>query len=203
MDIQKTVSAKLFIIMVLALSFAAGACKSRGSVKNGSSTGNDSEYSNLDGARDADGNLIEADGDATDIEEARIRGKEFVSAPDLQTINFNYDAYSLSTDSRLALRENAAYLKSNPSLEVLVEGHCDDRGTSEYNLALGQKRAKAVRDYYMRLGVSGRSVATISFGEERLACDEATDACWSENRRAVTKIRAQVSSTRNGGGDAQ
>jgi len=203
MDIFKNANAKLLIVGVLAFSFAAGACKTRGSVKKGS-TGSDSEYSDIDGergARGADGELLDGDVDATDIEEARIRGKEFVVAPDLQTVHFNYDAYALSTESRIALRENASYLKDNPSLEVLVEGHCDDRGTSEYNLALGQKRAKSLRDYYMRLGVPGRAIATISFGEERPACNEATDTCWGKNRRGITKIRAQVSSTNNGGGD--
>jgi len=132
---------------------------------------------------------------AADIEEMRIRGKEFVITPDLRPIRFDYEAASVGDAGRPALRANADYLKQHPDLEVLVEGHCDERGTTEYNLALGQRRAKAVRDYYIRLGVPGGKVATISFGEERPSCPRSDEACWAENRRAETKIRAQVSST--------
>jgi len=70
-----------------------------------------------------------------------------------------------------------------------VAGHCDERGTIEYNLALGQRRAKEVRDYYLRLGVSGKSVATISYGKESPLCREANEECWAKNRRAETRIR--------------
>ncbi|MBI3296718.1 MAG: peptidoglycan-associated lipoprotein Pal [Elusimicrobia bacterium] len=131
---------------------------------------------------------------AAEVEEARIRGKEFVPTADLQLIRFDFDAYSVADAERIALRANAEYLKQHPDLEVLIEGHADERGTTEYNLALGQKRAKAVRDYYIRLGVRGGKLATLSFGEERPSCKDATEACWSDNRRAETKVRAQVSS---------
>jgi len=187
---------KFLIIAALAFSFGASACSSRRKVKKSSmETDPSAADSGRDGASASDGERMGGYTDSMDVEEARIRGKEFVAAADLQAVRFDYDAYSLSEQSRDTLRTNAAFLKGNPSVEVLVEGHCDDRGTNEYNLALGQKRAKAVRDYYIRLGVPGRSVATISFGEERLSCMEATSECWSENRRAVTKIRSQVSST--------
>lgn len=131
---------------------------------------------------------------AADVEEMRIRGKEFVVAPELKPVRFEFDGVSLDEPARAALRANADYLKQHPDLEVLVEGHCDDRGTTEYNLALGQRRAKSVRDFYIRLGVPGGKLATLSFGEERPACPEPTEECWSANRRADTKVRAQVSS---------
>ena len=129
-----------------------------------------------------------------DVEEARIHGKEFVNTADLQPILFEYDAYSLGDEGRGVLRANADYIKQHPDYEILIEGHTDERGTTEYNLALGQKRAKAVREYYIRLGVKGAKLATITFGKERPGCKESEDACWSKNRRAETKIRAQVSS---------
>lgn len=132
---------------------------------------------------------------SAEVEEMRIRGKEFVVAPELKPARFEFDGVSLDEAARAALRANADYLKQHPDLEVLVEGHCDDRGTTEYNLALGQRRAKAVRDFYIRLGVPGGKLATLSFGEERPACPEATEECWAANRRADTKVRAQVSST--------
>lgn len=153
----------------------------------------------LSAGRSAGANA-DADTNATlpsqaDIEEARIRGKEFAPTVDLQPVRFDFDAYSIADGERIALRANAEYLKGHPDLDILVEGHCDERGTTEYNLALAQKRAKAVRDYYMHLGVPGGKMATLSFGEERPSCQEPSEACWSENRRAETKIRARVSST--------
>jgi peptidoglycan-associated lipoprotein len=131
---------------------------------------------------------------AADIEEMRIRGKEFVVAPDLSPVRFDFDATTVADAGRPALRANADYLRQHPDLEVLVEGHCDERGTTDYNLALGQRRAKAVRDYYMRLGVPGSKIATITFGEERPSCPRSDEDCWAENRRAETKVRARVSS---------
>ncbi|MBI3288424.1 MAG: OmpA family protein, partial [Elusimicrobia bacterium] len=85
----------------------------------------------------------------------------------------------------------AAVIKERKDSDFLIAGHCDERGTVAYNLALGQKRAKEVRDYYIRLGVDGRRVATISYGKEEPQCSEATEACWSRNRRAITGVRVK------------
>ena len=123
--------------------------------------------------------------------EGNIRDAEFLAHENLKTINFNYDRYELSEDSRKTLQANAALLKARKEWSVLVEGHCDERGTTEYNLSLGQKRAKAVRDYYVRLGVAESSVGTISYGEEMPLCQETTDDCWLSNRRAETKVKAK------------
>jgi peptidoglycan-associated lipoprotein len=123
--------------------------------------------------------------------EGDIRGGEFVAAPGIKTVNFNYDRYELSDATQKTLQDNAALIKTHKDWSVLVEGHCDDRGTTEYNLALGQKRAKSVRDYYVRLGVLESSVGTISYGEEKPICNEETDACWSQNRRAETKVKGK------------
>lgn len=133
------------------------------------------------------------DDPAVDVQEASIRSKQFGDAPELKSVGFDYDMYSLDDAARSTLRGNAQYLKEHPDLEILVEGHCDERGTAEYNLALSQKRAKAVRDYYITLGVSGKAVGTLAFGEEQPLCKDATEDCWNRNRRAPTKIRSQVS----------
>ena len=90
----------------------------------------------------------------------------------------------------MKLQAIADFMKAFPDAKVKIEGHCDERGTVEYNLALGQKRAKAVRDYYVRLGVPESAMGTISYGEEKPVCNEATDACWLQNRRAETKVKA-------------
>lgn len=156
--------------------------------------------------KDASGKDVASGADAepattpgVDVSEANIRGTEFAEIPELKNVRFDYDAYSLDESARATLKENADYLKSHKELEVLVAGHCDDRGTIQYNLALGQKRAKVVREFYMRLGVPGKSVATISYGEEKPTCMDATEACWSSNRRAETRIRARTASSNKDG----
>ena len=129
-----------------------------------------------------------------DVTEASLRGSDFSAAEGLETIYFDYDSSSLKPAALDGLKKNAEYLKSHPDQDVLVAGYCDQRGTIEYNLALGQKRAREVRDYYIRLGVPGKSVATISYGKENLVCSEATDECWAKNRRGETRIRPRTAS---------
>ena len=138
-----------------------------------------------------------------DVTEASIRGSEFGSVPELGTIRFEYDSYSLSESALDMLKKNAQYLKENREVETLVAGHCDDRGTVEYNLSLAQNRAKEVREYYIRLGVNGKSIATISYGEESPVCAEATEECWSQNRRAETRVRSRTASNGKVGPAAQ
>ena len=122
--------------------------------------------------------------------EGNIRGGEFVSQEAIQTVNFDFDRYALSDGARTALQKNAEIIKARKDWTVMVEGHCDARGTIEYNLALGQKRANEVRNYYTRLGVPESSLGTISYGKEKLPCEEETEACWAKSRRAETKVRA-------------
>jgi len=127
-----------------------------------------------------------------EVIEASLRGSGFDMDPDIQSVRFDYDSAQLSTETLDILKANAAVMKTRNGTEFLVAGHCDDRGTVAYNLALGQKRAKEVRDYYIRLGVDGRKVATISYGKEQPNCSDATEDCWSKNRRAVTGVRAKA-----------
>ena len=121
--------------------------------------------------------------------EGNIRGGEFSSLEVIQPVYFDFDKYGLSDDNRGTLQKNAEVLKTHKDWLILVEGHCDSRGTVEYNLALGQKRAKEIRAYYVRLGVSGSAMGTISYGEEKPVCGEETEACWAQNRRAETKVK--------------
>jgi peptidoglycan-associated lipoprotein len=102
----------------------------------------------------------------------------------LKDVFFDFDRYDLSGDARTILRTNAEWMKSNPSARVEIEGHCDDRGTNEYNLALGAKRAQAAREYLSTLGVAADRLSTISYGEEIPVCKEQTESCWRQNRRA-------------------
>lgn len=114
--------------------------------------------------------------------EAHREGKAPVPSP-LKEIYFDFDKYDLKADARAALAQNAAWLKANPSVRVEIEGHCDERGTSEYNLALGAKRAQAAKSYLESLGISAQRMSTISYGEELPVCREQTEACYQKNRR--------------------
>ena len=98
--------------------------------------------------------------------------------------SFQYDQANLSAETREQLARNATFLKQYPQFRVTVEGHCDDRGTSEYNLALGERRAFSVRDYLVSLGISADRLTTISYGKERPVCTEDDESCWQQNRRA-------------------
>ena len=104
-------------------------------------------------------------------------------------VRFDYDSSALSTESRSTLNAQAAFLRSNPSLRITVEGHCDERGTREYNLALGERRASAARDYLVAQGIDGARIRTISYGKERPEMVGSNEEAWSRNRRAVSVIR--------------
>ena len=101
----------------------------------------------------------------------------------LEAIYFDFDKYVIKTEGREALKRNAEWLQKNPAKKVVVEGNCDERGTNEYNMALGQRRADAAAKYLVDLGIAKDRVGTVSFGEEKPVCKESNEACWSKNRR--------------------
>ncbi|MCP4671976.1 MAG: peptidoglycan-associated lipoprotein Pal, partial [Desulfobacula sp.] len=101
-----------------------------------------------------------------------------------QDIHFEYDSSKLSSMAKTLLQEKAAWLKANYSVSVIVEGHCDDRGTTEYNLALGERRASAAKAYLINLGVSAARLGTISYGEEQPLDSSKTEHAFRKNRRA-------------------
>jgi peptidoglycan-associated lipoprotein len=96
---------------------------------------------------------------------------------------FDYDKADIRSDSREALAQTAEYLKANPSIRITIEGHCDERGSTEYNLGLGDRRSAAVREYLVSLGVSADRMNTVSFGKEKPFCLEHNETCWQQNRR--------------------
>jgi peptidoglycan-associated lipoprotein len=101
----------------------------------------------------------------------------------LKDIHFAFDSYELDAPSRTVLRDNENWLKDHSQAKVEIEGHCDERGTVEYNLALGAKRARAAKEYLVALGVSADRLTTISYGEELPLCHEHDEECWQKNRR--------------------
>ena len=96
---------------------------------------------------------------------------------------FDYDSYQLTAADQSTLQADAAFFKSHPGMRFTVEGHCDERGSTEYNLALGENRANAVKQALVGMGVPAGSIKTISYGKEKPVCTEHTEACWQQNRR--------------------
>jgi peptidoglycan-associated lipoprotein len=110
--------------------------------------------------------------------------KEFAAVDALKDVHFDFDKYDIRPEDARMLDSNASWLKSNAENLVLIEGHCDERGTNEYNLALGERRAKATMNYLVSQGVQANRITIISYGEERPLCNEKTESCWAKNRRA-------------------
>ena len=111
---------------------------------------------------------------------------EFLASGVPDRVFFATNKSSLTTKSRETLRKQATFLRKNKNLSVTIEGHADERGTREYNLALGERRANAAKDYLMTYGISGKRISVISYGKERPVNTESTPLAWSQNRRSVT-----------------
>jgi len=109
--------------------------------------------------------------------------KEFTTTKDLKPIYFDFDKYDIRPGDARILDENARWMKANPNYLTLIEGHCDERGTNEYNLALGERRAKATINYLVSQGVAATRMTLISYGEERPFCRDKNEECWAQNRR--------------------
>ena len=119
------------------------------------------------------------------LPEPRPGPKEFAEMAAVKPINFDFDKYDIRPGDAKILAANVEWLKTNATVPVLIEGHCDERGTIEYNLALGERRARAARDYLISSGVAAERISIVSFGAERGVCAEATEECWAKNRRAI------------------
>ena len=115
---------------------------------------------------------------------ARPKLGDYATAADLQDIRFDFDRYDVGSEERATLDRHAAWLEAHPAAVLLIEGHCDERGTTEYNLSLGERRAKATANYLSSRGVRTDRMTVISYGEERPLCKERAEGCWSQNRRA-------------------
>lgn len=127
----------------------------------------------------------ETDAIARDLDEDLLRANEEAYRDGLLgDVYFDFDQASLRPEARQRLAKNAEFLRRRPEYVVRLEGHCDERGTNDYNLALGERRARAAHDYLVSLGVDSARLETMSYGEERPQCSEGVEGCWSRNRRA-------------------
>jgi peptidoglycan-associated lipoprotein len=117
-------------------------------------------------------------------EAAAAKERAAKEAAGLKAIYFDFDKSFVRDDAKAVMKANAAWLKANPKAKVRIEGNCDERGTIEYNQALGQRRAASTKKYLTDMGVSGKRISLISYGKEKPVCKESTEDCWQQNRRA-------------------
>jgi peptidoglycan-associated lipoprotein len=121
---------------------------------------------------------------AVEEEPASEEPVQEVAMPELSDAFFDFDKYNLKDDAKRALEKNATELKKYPSVNIIIEGHCDERGTEDYNMALGEKRAKSAKDYLVSLGIEASRITTISYGESRPFALGHDERAWAQNRRA-------------------
>jgi peptidoglycan-associated lipoprotein len=117
-------------------------------------------------------------------EEAAETAGKFLQVPDLDDVFFDFDYYLLTEEAQKILQKNAEWLRSHPQARILIEGHCDERGTVEYNLALGERRAQSAKDYLSNLGISSDRISVISYGKEKPFVVGHSEEAWAQNRRA-------------------
>jgi peptidoglycan-associated lipoprotein len=120
-----------------------------------------------------------------------VEGGKTVGGVTVSPVYFNFDDYTVNASSQSQLNSMAEQMKANPGTVIQIEGHCDERGSIEYNLALGERRAAAVKSYLTNLGVESARLSTISYGEERPANDGHTEDSWQKNRRAEFNVTKQ------------
>jgi len=154
----------------------------------GAATSTAATPSNVQPAQPSGGSTTSSGGGTTTTpptsSTARPVVQDFAATPELTDVFFDFDKYDIRPGDAKTLDSNASWLKSNPNHLVLIEGHCDQRGTNEYNLALGERRAKSTMNYLVSQGVQANRITIISYGEERPQCTEHTESCWAKNRRA-------------------
>lgn len=127
--------------------------------------------------------------EAERLEAQRKAAEEKAAKESIQTIYFDFDKSALTEAARTTLQQNAELIRKYPDWKVVVEGHTDERGSTEYNLALGERRAASVKDYYVNYGIAADRIEVVSYGEERPAVEGHNEKAWSQNRRAVTVVK--------------
>jgi peptidoglycan-associated lipoprotein len=143
------------------------------------------------GAQDAGRATLGPGAGATGATAARVSPREFTENAALRDVSFDFDKYDIRPADAKILDANAAWLKTNAKSLLLIEGHCDERGTPEYNLALGERRAKAAMSYLTALGIQANRISIVSYGQERPLCRERGEACWAKNRRAHFLVKPE------------
>ena len=194
-----------YLAAAAALGLMLTACASQPDPETTDTAGSgmgDAMGGDMTGADNMSGGGADADamngGSGSDIDTANM-GPEPGSAADFQAtaenrVFFGFDRHDLTREARETLRSQAAWLRSYPSATILIAGNADERGTREYNLALGGRRADAARDYLVSQGVDPSRIRVVSYGKERPVCTASTEACWQLNRNATTTLRSAAAS---------
>ena len=167
------------------LVFFLAACSTTPKDTADSSGSGSSSYSSSDVSSSEEGTITETSPESASITPG---SQEDLIVNVGDRVFFNYDSSDLDSDAQELLQDQVAWLKQYSDVSVIVEGHCDERGTREYNLALGEKRAQSVKNYLISLGISSDRISTISYGKERPAVVGSNDGAWAQNRRSVTVV---------------
>jgi len=154
-------------LIVLGVIFAAG-CSSKAK--------------EVPGANGANLGETNSNGSSTSLQDLKNGTMGGTGGP-LSDIHFGYNTYNIEPQDGSVLKANASWLEGHPNTHVQVEGHCDERGSEEYNMALGAKRAQSAKDYLVTLGIPSERISTISYGKELPLCQDHDDSCWAQNRR--------------------
>jgi len=173
------------LIALCAATFFLAACETAS--QTDTATSGDSSASSTTASSTASSSANSSTSTAGSAESAEAKAKAALAEVG-NTVYFDFDSSALSAASTAMLGRQAAFLKANPSITVTIEGHADERGTREYNLALGDRRASAARDYLIAQGINAARVRTVSYGKERPAMAGSNNTAWAKNRRAATVI---------------
>ena len=163
------------ILAIVAATFLLAACETASQVSGDSASTSASNTASSSSASSASSSAAE-----------KTPAEKLAQVGD--TVNFDFDSAELTVSARSTLNRQSAFLSLNPDLMIVIEGHADERGTREYNLALGDRRATAVRDYLVAKGINSARVRTVSYGKERPAVAGSDEAAWAKNRRAATVL---------------
>ena len=179
------------LLTICAVAFLFTACETASNVAGDSVSGSSSSSATAAGTAAATAAATAA-GTASSSESSSTTATQMSDAEKLaqvgNTVYFGFDSSELAGEAQATLDRQAAFLNVNPTMVVIIEGHADERGTREYNLALGDRRAVAVRDYLLAKGLNAARVRTVSYGKERPAVSGSNEEAWAKNRRAATVL---------------
>jgi peptidoglycan-associated lipoprotein len=193
---RKLMTSGVVLVLVLAVTFLVGACSQRKSRVDSSDVKAPSAMDKLSAEEEEARRRAEAERRAQAERQAQSEGAtqrsqkvmDEVQAFESEPVYFDFDRSEIRPEYRPLLENKAAWLKARPEHRIRIEGHCDERGTAEYNLALGEKRASSVMDYLVTLGVPAKRMSTISYGEERPVFRGQDESAWARNRRAEFRL---------------
>jgi len=179
----------LVLLVVLALVLVPAGCKKKAPVSDPSTAADDQGADQAESRESLDtGDIIGMGSDSLDDSDLGALGR---SEPDLKDVHFAFDRYDINLTAQTLLRESAEWLRANPGVQIIAEGHCDERGSNEYNLALGERRAQAVKNFLVSLGINESRVRAISYGEEMPIDPAGNEAAWAKNRRGHLLVVSQ------------